>query len=194
MDQILYGENRNPHAEVKREKNRNTNISFVFLLRILFRYSKINTCPLTVHSVLELFCQDLYRKQRWNSGGWIWWSGGVKHNGMCGLCFPEWLHLALLWGHCVGTLCGDSGTALHHLLTSALSVCAVKASPRETHRKVPWQGSCIGMGRAQPLPTQPTLAAQHKQKEEEVPTVSTNRESYTCRKIRRSNLPGHLIN
>lgn len=63
----------------------------------------------------------------------------VKHNGMCGLCFPEGLHLTVLWAHCVGTLCEDTGTALHHPLMSAhgLSVCAVKAIPRETHRKAP---------------------------------------------------------
>lgn len=50
----------------KEKKKQTTNIRFVFLLRILFRYSKINTFPLTVHSVLELFCQDLYKKQRWD--------------------------------------------------------------------------------------------------------------------------------
>jgi len=64
MDQTLCGKYRNPHTKVRREKNQNTNIRFVFLLRILFRYSKIDTFPLTVHSVLELFCQDLYKTQR----------------------------------------------------------------------------------------------------------------------------------
>lgn len=55
------------HAQKsKEEKDQNTNIRFVLLLRILFRYSKINTFPLTVHCVLKLFCQVLYKKQRWD--------------------------------------------------------------------------------------------------------------------------------
>lgn len=62
MDQIPHGEYRNPHTKVKGKKKK-ISTRFVFLLRIPFRHSKINTVSLPVHSVMELFCQGLYKNR-----------------------------------------------------------------------------------------------------------------------------------
>lgn len=96
----------------------------------------------------------------------------VKHNGMSGLCFPGQLHLtSVLWGPCVGTLCGDTGTALHHLLMSARGLCCENHPQGNAQESaMTWQLHLNGGSPAFPHP--PHSAAQHKQKE--VPTVPTN--------------------
>lgn len=97
---------------------------------------------------------------------------------------------------CISQRCGDTGTALQHPFTSArgLSVCAVKVLPRETHRKVPWHGSCIWMGRVQPLPTHPTLQHSINRKKEKYQQYQQTENSYICRKIRLPNLSDWSLN
>lgn len=119
----------------EKKKNQNTSIRFVFLLRILFRYSKINTfspdCTQCTRAVLSGSIQkqrwdlrqvDLMVRQRSNTPVPTSQNDGIsQHRG--------------------GIVCSDS-IALHPLHTSAQgSVGAAEVDPGETHLMSPLRGN-----------------------------------------------------
>lgn len=82
MDQIPHGEYRNPHTKVKGKKKK-ISTRFVFLLRIPFRHSKINTVSLPVQRNGAVLSGSV-QKQGWDLR-WVDVTGRCKlaHAALC---------------------------------------------------------------------------------------------------------------